>query len=443
MRFDSSIRTRLGVGAALVLVAFMAGAGMAVQRAHSDSVRAAHFARLQSTVYLLLAGAELDADGKLVMPVALAEPRLALPGSGLYAGIQNINRREEWQSASAVGVNPPFGRNAPVGEWRYETVEGTDGAFLGATYAVKWAGRTVEAPLVLSVLEHKSGFDREIRVFGRTLWGWLGGAGVLLLLSQTLLLQWGLAPLRRVAHEISRIENGEQSQVDGRYPAEISALTGNLNTLIRQERVRQTRYKEALSFLAHSLKTPLAVLRNALDEPAQLPVTVAEQVTRMDDIVQHQLGRAAASGSARFAPYLPLAPVLERISDSLAKVYAEKALAFSIDCAPGLSWRIDEGDAFEILGNLLDNAAKWAAHRVVARVWREANRLHIRVEDDGPGFSDTESILRIHVRLDERVPGHGVGLAVVNDLVASHEGELALARGQLGGAKVDIMLPAA
>lgn len=443
MRADFSIRTRLVLGAALVLLAFMAGAGLAVQRAHADSVRAAHFARLQSTVYLLLAGAELDAQGALVMPTGFAEPRLSLPGSGLYASIFNVNRGESWQSASAVGVSPPFQRSVPVGQWRYETLQGDAGAFLAASYGVAWAGRSARAPLVLSVLEDKTGFDRELRIFDRTLWSWMGGAGLLLLLSQTLLLQWALAPLSRVAQEIARIEGGEQAEVQGHYPKEIAALTGNLNTLIKQERVRQVRYKEALSYLAHSLKTPLAVLRTALAEPAQLPAAVAQQVSRMDDIVQHQLSRAAASGSARFAPYLPLAPVLNRIRDSLGKVYADKALAIDVDCPPDLSWRIDEGDAFEMLGNVLDNAAKWARQQVAARVWREGDMLRIRVEDDGPGFSDTQAVLQIHVRMDEKVPGHGVGLAVVNDLVASHEGRLGLSRASLGGAQVDISLPAA
>ncbi|MFC5522134.1 ATP-binding protein [Polaromonas jejuensis] len=443
MRFHDSIRARLVIGAALVLVAFVAGAGLAVQRAHADSVRTARFAQLQSTVYLLLAGAELDAGGVLVMPAAFPEPRLSLPGSGLYANIVNVARREEWQSASTLGLSPPFQRSVAVGQWRYDTVSGAGRAYLAVSYGVNWAGRTQAAPLVLSVLEDKAEFDREISVFARTLWTWLGGAALLLLLSQTVLLGWGLAPLRRVAHEIQRIESGEQAEVEGRYPTEIAALTDNLNTLIKQERVRQTRYKEALSFLAHSLKTPLAVLRTALNVPAQLPATVTQQVARMDAIVQHQLGRAAASGAARFAPYLPLAPILNRIRESLGKVYADKGLAFTVECPPELNWRIDEGDAFEMLGNVMDNAAKWARHRIAVSVWHEADRLNIRVEDDGPGFSDMQSILQLHVRADEQVPGHGVGLAVVNDLVASHEGELNLSRSDLGGARLDIVLPAA
>ncbi len=440
--FQGSIRARLIIGATLVLVAFVAAAGWAVQRAHADSVRAARFAQLQSTVYLLLAGAELDANGALVMPQSFPEPRLSPPQSGLYANIVNVARHEEWQSASAVALSPPFQRSVAVGQWRYDTPSAAGRNYLAVGYGVNWAVGTQAAPLVLSVLEDRAAFDREIRIFERTLWVWLGGAALLLLLSQAVLLQWGLAPLRRVANEIRRIEHGEQAEVVESYPTEIAALTDNLNTLIRQERVRQTRYKEALSFLAHSLKTPLAVLRSALSEPAQLPATVTQQVARMDDIVQHQLGRAAASGSARFAPYLRLATILNRIRESLGKVYADKGLAFTVDCPPDLEWRIDEGDAFEMLGNVMDNAAKWAAHRVGVRVWREDHNLTIRVDDDGPGFRDTQSVLQLHVRADEQVPGHGVGLAVVNDLVASHQGQLHLSRSDWGGGRVDIVLQA-
>lgn len=441
MRAGYSIRARLLLGAALVLLAFMAGAGLAVQRAHEDSVRTVHFGRLQSTIYLLLAAAELDAGGALVMPPEFAEPRLSLPGSGLYAGIHNVLRGEQWQSASTLGLQPPFRRSLQPGQWRNETVDETGGSFLSVSYAVTWKASAREAPLVLSVLEDRAAFVREVGAFTRTLWLWLGGAAVLLLLAQLWLLRWGLAPLRQVASEIRRIEEGEQSRIEGRYPTEISGLTDNLNTLIQQERERQARHRDALSFLAHSLKTPLAVLRSALAEPAQLPATVAQQVSRMDDIVQHQLGRAIAGGAARFAPPLLVAPIVERIRDALAKVYAEKALNFSIECPADLAWRIDEGDLFEMMGNLLDNAAKWARSRIMVRVWREAGRLCIRIEDDGPGFSDTESVLRLHVRGDERVPGHGVGLAVVSDLVASHQGELKLARGAMGGGQVDIVLP--
>jgi two-component system sensor histidine kinase PhoQ len=465
----ASIRVRLIGGGAAVLLAFLAIAGFALERAHADGVRAAHYARLQGTVYLLLAGAELDASDVLVMPREFAEPRLSLPGSGLYASVLQVPRNQTWQSPSTIGLGAaasrlPFRRAVPVGEWRYEMLENADGAYLAASYGVSWAkapsaGQSAaqgSVPLVLSVLESTSAFNRETGAFTRTLWTWLGGAGVLLLLSQTLLLQWALRPLRRVAREVARIERGEQAEVEGAYPPELTGLTGNLNTLIRQERVRQTRYREALSFLAHSLKTPLAVLRNALAEPRELSATVEQQVGRMDHIVQHQLARAAAGGAARFVPFLQLAPVAQRIRDSLAKVYRGKGLEITLDVPQDAPWRIDEGDAFELLGNLMDNAAKWARARVAVRVWIEADAqvdaqvkvagartaLRLRVDDDGAGFTDTEAVLQIHVRGDEKVPGHGVGLAVVSDLVVSHGGELVLGRSDWGGGRVDVTLRA-
>ncbi len=437
-----SIRTRLILGATLVLIAFMAAAGWAVQRAHADSVRTAHFAQLQSTVYLLLAGTEVNADGVLVMPPSFPEPRLSLPGSGLYASVRNPARDTQWRSPSAVSRLPPFLSDAQVGQWRYESPSAEGRNYLAVGYGVSWVVGDRTVPLALSVLEDRASFDREVAAFTRTLWTWLGGAGLLLLLSQAALLQWGLAPLRRVAQEIGRIEHGEQAEIEQHYPREIAALTDNLNTLIRQERVRQTRFKEALSFLAHSLKTPLAVLRGALDEPQGLPATVKEQVQRMDDIVQHQLGRAGASGTARFVPFLPLAPVLTRIRDALTKVHAGKGLEILVDCADDLQWRIDEGDAFEILGNLTDNACKWARQRVMVGITLDLRGMTIRVDDDGPGFpDDPASVLLLHVRADEKVPGHGVGLAVVNDLVTSHQGTLTLSRSEWGGARVEIMLP--
>jgi two-component system, OmpR family, sensor histidine kinase PhoQ len=448
-----SIRARLVWGAFAVLLVFLAGAGWAVQQAYSDSLRAQRFARLQTTIYLLMAGTELNAQGMLVMPAALAEPRLSVPASGLYATVANPDHGEKWQSSSSLGLTLPSLRNEAPGQWRFDTLKlpqapganatQADQTFLAASYAVKWSVNDRAAPLVFSVLEDKAGFDQELLAFERTLWTWLGGTGLLLLLAQALLLRWGMTPLVRMAREIRHIEQGEQARVEGSYPRELAGLTQNLNLLMDQERARQTRYKDALDDLAHSLKTPLAALRASLDAPGELPGMVAQQVARMDDIVVHQLGRAGASGAARFAPHLTLAPVLNRIRDTLAKVYVDKNLMFALDCPPDLSWRLDEGDAFEMLGNLLDNAAKWARHQVSVQIKADGKCLRIRVCDDGPGFADPQAVLARRVRLDEQVPGHGIGLAVVNDLVASHQGELKIARAELGGAQIDIVLHAA
>jgi len=446
-----SIRSRLAWGAALVLLVFLAGAGWAVQQAHADSVLAQRYSRLQTTVYLLLAAAELDAAGAVVMPADLAEPRLSLPRSGLYATIARADGRASWRSASALGQRLAPTPSPSLGQWQFDVLNtGAAGdsaapgatAFLTATYAVTWSVAGQRTPLVFSVHEDKAVFDREIKAFGRTLWSWLAATGTLLLLTQTALLRWALKPMNHLSVEIKRIEQGQQTQLLGRYPKELVGLTRNLNLLIDQERTRQTRYRQALDDLTHSLKTPLAALRATLDEPAELKARVAEQVRRMDDIVVHQLGRAVAVGNVLFAPMLQLAPVLQRMHDTLLKVYADKHLTWSLFCADSLAWRMSEGDAFEMLGNLMDNAAKWARHQAAVQIWTDDTaRLCIRVSDDGPGFADPQVVGQRRVRLDEQIPGHGIGLAVVKDLVHSHGGTLSVARAELGGAQVDIVLP--
>lgn len=440
MKAPASIRARLALAAAAILALFIAVAGFVLQRAHADSVIAAHHGRLQGTVYLLLGAAEVDAEGRLQMPAGLAEPRLSQPASGLYAAIFAPDGHELWRAASTP-AGLPFRKADSVGQWLLGEARGSGSNFLSASYEVNWLAGDHPVPLVISVLEDEAALSRELTAFARTLWGGMAAASLLLLASQALLLRWGLAPLERMAAEIGRIEAGTQERVEGHYPAEIEPLTQRLNALVERERARQKRWREALSFLAHSLKTPLAVLRATQDEPAQLRDAVVREVARMDDIVQHQLARAAAGAGTGLAPPLALRPVAERIAASLRKVHAERALGLELSADAKLAWTMEEGDAFEILGNLMDNACKWARGRVRVALQREPGGLRILVDDDGPGFSDTEAVRRIHVRGDERVPGHGVGLAVVDELVAAQGGTLVLGRGPLGGARVDIHLP--
>jgi len=450
MTAAGSIRARLIGAAAAVLIAFLAGAGWVVQTAHADSVLAQHFARLQSTVYLLMAQAELDADGRLQMPATLTEPRLSMPASGLYATIARTDAPAAWQSASALGLKPPEATALTPGQWRLDpdgqAVTSSLGAHvvpvLSTSLAVRWSIGTLGVPLVFTAWEDKTAIQGELQAFARTLWSWLAATGVMLLITQSALLHWAFRPLGQMAREVEQVEQGRQSNLQGRYPKELAGLARNLNLLIDQERSRQTRYRQALDDLAHSLKTPLAALRATLNDPAELVHRVAEQVRRMDDIVVHQLGRARADGKLLFGPALALAPVLQRIQSTLAKVYADHHLQWTLDCPPDLTWRMGEGDAFELLGNLMDNAAKWAKQQAAVRIRADpAQGLFIRVQDDGAGFADPHIVGQRRVRLDEQTPGHGIGLAVVKDLVDSHGGTLTVSRSALGGAQVDVMLP--
>lgn len=437
-----SIRTRLILGGALVLAGFVAAAGLALERAYSESVLAARFDKLQTDVYVLMAAAEVNAKGHIVMPPTLAETRFSIYGSGLYAYIHNATRPDDWESTSTVGQDVPFSRGLPPGKWHVGQVQHQGKIYLTAAYGVSWPVGKLKNHLTFTVTEDDARYRHQITQFRTTLWSWLGSVTLGLLLAQTLLLSWGLLPLRRVAREIHRIEHGEQSLVTGRYPTEIVGLTSNLNTLLEQERARQTRYRDALADLAHSLKTPLAVLRSALGQPHTLAHTVDEQVMRMDRIVQHQLGRAATSGAVGLAPPLILQPILQRVVESLAKVYADKHLQFAVHCAADIQWRLDEGDTFELTGNLLDNAAKWARHQVLLSASCDSTGLTLQIEDDGPGIADPQAVLGRGVRADEQVPGQGIGLAVVVDIIAAYRGTLHIDRSPLGGARIGLRFPA-
>jgi two-component system sensor histidine kinase PhoQ len=270
---------------------------------------------------------------------------------------------------------------------------------------------------------------------------------LLLLAAQWAILRWGLSPLRRVADELTRLERGEQERIAGNYPTELQRLTDNLNTLLTHERSQQKRYRDALADLAHSLKTPLALVRGALRDAVRSDPTARtldEQVERMDRIVAYQLQRASTSGRSRLAAPQPLRPAVERMLAALAKVHGDKRIATEVVVDAGVRFRGDEGDLTELLGNLLDNAFKWGRTQVRVSAEAAGGRLTLSVEDDGQGVAPEQAqrVLERGVRADQSVPGQGIGLAVVHDIVDAYGGELRIERSGLGGARIILVLPA-
>jgi two-component system sensor histidine kinase PhoQ len=300
--------------------------------------------------------------------------------------------------------------------------------------------------LTVHVAESASSLDAQLDVFRRTLLVYLGGLGALLLLLLLATLRWSLRPLRSVSADLTRVERGERERLSDDYPLELSRLAANINQFIDSERVHLARYRNTLADLAHSLKTPLAVMRNQLDSGEsgeELRWTVLEQVGRMDQIVAYQLSRAAASGHTTFAAPIPLGPPAEEVVASLEKVYAERRILCEFDIDPQARFYGEHGDLLELLGNLLENAFKWARQRVLLTVHSRSARdkrrggLEVVIEDDGPGIPEdqVEHLLQRGVRGDERVQGHGIGLAIVQDLVRAYRGSLEVARSKaLGGA---------
>lgn len=444
-----SIHQRLLLAASLVLTAFLGFTGFALDKAFRSATEEALQARLFSSVYALLAAAEEDSEGMLAMPEALTDPRFNRPDSGLYALVSGREAAYRWHSGSALGRNLAISLPVEPGQSMIQKDDLSAGeAVMSLSFGVVWEdfqGR--ELAYTLTVAEDLKPLIEQVSAFRNSLFFWLGGAALLLLLAQGWVLRWGLTPLRQVAEALTDIESGRSQQLKGAFPKELSPLTSNINSLIRHAETRQQRYRDSLGDLAHSLKTPLAILQGLADQTTPLQAEeqrlLNEQVTRMNQIVGHQLQRAAASGRTSLSLTLPVKPVVARIAQSLQKVYADKAIEWQLDLPDSLAFQGDEGDLMELLGNLMENACKYGAGRVRVS-GAQLNELCLTIEDDGPGIATerAEDVLQRGHRADQQLPGQGIGLAVVLDIVTAYKGKLLIGSSEtLGGAEMTLSLP--
>ena len=249
----------------------------------------------------------------------------------------------------------------------------------------------------------------------------------------------------RVRQEIDQIERGHQEGISGTYPQEIAQLSERINLFIRNERSNLERYRNTLGDLAHSLKTPLAVIRGMSESQREIPANeLAQYVDRMGNIVDYQLKRAASSRVSLVHSLVEVEPLIIRLVESLKKVYADRDLHWSVEIIPDLRFYGEESDLLEVVGNVMDNACKWAQTRVIVKAetlgdGEELNHgILISVEDDGPGIllEERDAVLERGVRADEQVDGQGIGLAVCREIVGIYNGSLNITEGSLGGALI-------
>ncbi|MCU7846743.1 MAG: histidine kinase [Candidatus Thiodiazotropha sp. (ex Lucinoma kastoroae)] len=443
-----SIHQRLLLAASLVLSAFLGLTGLALDKAFLSASEDALQARLFSSVYALLAAAEESEVGALRMPDVLTDPRFNRPDSGLYAQVSGLKSQYLWHSASSLGRRLGFSQMMSPGESKIERFKLADGDAMGLSFGVVWEdfeGR--ELQYVLAVGEDLRPLQEQVSTFRDTLFLWLGGAALLLLLVQGWVLSWGLYPLREVEQALTEIESGRADQLEGAYPTELSRLTSNINSLIRHAQARQQRYHDSLGDLAHSLKTPLAILQGVADKGSNSiqnsPITVREQVDRMNQMVTHQLQRAAASGRNILTQSILIGSVVERLVNSLDKVYLEKGIQWQLSVVEESCFRGEEGDLMELLGNLMENACKYGSGRVHVSAQMD-EYLHLCVEDNGEGIpsDEADAVLRRGHRIDLQQPGQGIGLAVAADIVSAYGGRLKIGHSEvLGGVAIHIHLP--
>jgi two-component system sensor histidine kinase PhoQ len=462
-----SLHARQLLAASLGLVAFLGLTGIALDRAFLETARSNLRERLQSYAYAYVSVIDFDRNGELIpLPEELRpDERFTRPGSGLYAQIRGVHGLR-WESPSAVGARLPEPPAFEAGRIRfdaapvpYTNAEGKPREAYRLLQDIVWetgeVGQWREVNrFTFSVLEDTETLQVQIGVFRRALWGYLGLAAILLLLVQMLVLRWSLHPLRRLERELARVQRGVSARLSGRHPPELEQITGSVNALIESEHAHLDQSRNTLSDLAHSLKTPLAVLRTRLESesnPDELRRELSMQVQRMSEIVSYQLSRAARSGHALFAAPIEIEPRAEEIVASLEKVYAGRGVLCEFDLDPQARFYGELGDLQELLGNLLENAFKWARRRVLLTVRSEAAAadrrpgVHFCVEDDGPGIpaDRVQRLLQRGVRGDERVQGHGIGLAIVQDIVRAYRGELEVTRSEeLGGARFSVRFPA-
>ena len=405
--------------------------------------------QLQVQIYVLLAAVD-EAGGDFYFSENLREPRFSQLNSNLYGFISSASEGELLRTASALDVDfETLGleHDLAIGETRFgrlQPVTGTE--FFVSSYAVTW--ENLRSPILFSVLETTDTFAAEAAGFRNSLWSWLGGLAALLLVLQLLLLRWGLAPLRRLARDLQQIEAGQSEALDTSYPRELSAVTQNLNLLIQSERKQQARYRTTLADLAHSLKTPLAVLQGELGSAgndSRQSSLMQEQLDRMNQIVTYQLQRAVSAGNGNtLARQVKVADVVARVGRALEKVYVADAVKITMNIDPALYFLGDERDLLEMLGNLLDNACKYGNGKVSVTaelVSAAPPRMRLQVDDNGPGITvaDRERVLQRGVRLDTLAQGQGIGLAVVVDIAASYGASVRIDSSHMGGAAIILL----
>lgn len=396
--------------------------------------------RLQN--HVLLSAAQFG-DDDIEMPEDLREARFDEYESGLYGFITNQAGDILWSSYSAHSMTIDKQlltvSDLQPGEARFLTTAD----YFVYHYNVRWEF-IVDHPqlLTFSVLEDRRPSQAIIVQFQQRLSIWLLGIGTLLIVVLLLVLRWGTHPLRQLARKLKQVETGETDRLEGAYPVELRAITKNLNELLDTEQRQRERYRATLADLAHSLKTPLAVIRAELDGSKEQALIV-EQTSRMDEIISHQLQRAVVSAPRHLAETVNIEACAKRLILALEKVYAEKQIAFTIKSQQQAIFKGDERDLIEIMGNLLDNACKACHRNIEVIVHTDEQQLTIAIHDDGEGIPPSlrAQLVKRGVRADLRSSGQGIGLDVARDIIQSYGGEMTIGESPMGGALFQISLP--
>lgn len=430
-----------------MLTAFLGLSAFSLNNAFQASADSAQQKQLRNTIYSILMVAEFGEDGTITLPNDLAEPKFAIPNSGLYAQITS-GREIVWQSQSMLGMFLALPDHPGEANEKFSTIKLEDGvSLLNFAYGIVWENEQGEEfSYTINIAEDFNTIDQQKANFQLSLWYWLGGTGIILLIAQAFILRWGLRPLYDAAIDLNAIESGAHKRLSEDYPKELNLLTQNINTLLDHEQSRRERYKNSLADLAHSLKTPLAVMRGELERSKSsesLRLATHEQLDQVSALVDYQLQRAATEGQSSLQAPVSLGQIIHKILSSLDKVYQSKQIRRQYQIDHDIYIHADEGDMYELLGNILENAYKYCNRQVNIFISDHSSNIEIHIDDDGNGIPEyaQNDIIKRGKRIDTQEEGHGLGLAIVSDIIEAYRGEVHIEKSHLGGARFILQLP--
>ncbi|GAB3546894.1 sensor histidine kinase [Noviherbaspirillum agri] len=451
----ASLRFRLLAGTLVWVVVTILVAGWGLNDLFQRHVEQQFDAALTTYLDQLTAQIAVNDSGEPSLSAMPSDPRLSKPYSGLYWQVDRMARpgmpaaagllrsRSLWDAVLQVPEDQPAD-----GTVHRHRIAGPDGEALGMLERVVFPAGQPDRPLRLIVAANEELMREPVQRFRGMLWLALGILGAGLISAAVLQVVVGLAPLRRLRQSLERVRQGKAQRLEGTFPVEVSPLVDEFNAVLVQNAEVVERARTQAGNLAHALKTPLSVLANAAAaEQGELATLVGEQVEAAKKQVDYQLRRARVAAAVRVpGARTPVAPVIDGLIKVMRKVHAERQLTLrSVNPDDDAAFRGEEQDLQEMLGNLLDNACKWADRIIEVRAQRDGASLVITVDDNGKGIppAQRDAIFRRGVRADEQTPGSGLGLSIVDDLARMYGGMVEIADSPLGGVRMTLTLPAA
>ncbi len=424
----------------IALMLFIPLTVLTLDKAYTASLTQAKQDELKLMSLALISAFELDGDIPF-MPELLYEEQLNLPDSG-YVGLIRFRNKTVWQSASALHYDiaqpPP---SPSVGEEYF--VEDYTAQFdrkrshFAYAFTAEFAGTDDFEPVHFYIFNDKTEFNQERDAFLRTVWQWLTVLAFALLVLMLIGMALLLSPVRLLIKEISLTAKGKQARLTHHYPVEFSGLQSSINQLMQIEEDQRKRYKNSLDDLAHSLKTPLAIALGTKN----LPDEARDALKQIDNLIQRQLKRATVTKSG-WQPSVEIKPVVMKLVQAIEKIYRDKDLSIEV-LGDNMQFQGDKTDLMEMVGNLLDNAAKAANTKITISLKQSRKWLEVCVEDDGPGIPAhlREKLLQRGERLDTYAEGQGIGMAVVADLITIYQGRLLIEETEASGAMITLQFP--